>query len=121
MQTKKSDTRPEVLREILPPVDIAEVEAGVRLSVEMPGAKSQTIAVTVEDDTLTVSAEREEFLGRHRLLHQESGRGAYRRSFRLSRDLAREKIRAEYRLGVLTLTLPRADHTLPRRIEVRTE
>jgi len=121
MAARKTETRPETVREIVPPVDITEAEAGVQLKVEMPGARSETIAVTVEDDLLTVSAERAEFLAGHRLLHQESDRGGYRRSFRLSRDLAREGIHADYRQGVLTLEIPKAEHTVPRRIQVQTE
>jgi len=121
MPETRKDKAPEQVREILPPVDIAETEDGVRLTVEMPGARGDTIAVTVEDDILSVSAERAEFLGGHRLLHQESDRGVYRRSFRLSRDLSRDGLKADYRMGVLTLSVPKSEHSRPRRIAIKTE
>lgn len=116
-----TETRTERLREVTPAADIATTPEGVRLSIEMPGAKKETIAVTVEDEILDVRAERADFLAGSRLLHRETERGAYRRAFRLSRDLAREGIEADYRLGVLSVFVPRAEHTIPRRIEIRSE
>ncbi|MHC4471889.1 MAG: Hsp20/alpha crystallin family protein [Planctomycetota bacterium] len=113
----------EATRELLvqPPADVASTKEGVRLALEMPGAVSGSISVTVEEDILTVRAERPELPEGHRLLRRESSPGVYARSFRLSKDLAREGLVADFRLGVLTVFVPRAEHTIPRRIEVRTD
>jgi HSP20 family molecular chaperone IbpA len=112
-------TRPEAV--IHPPVDVAELDDGVMLAMEMPGAKADAISVVVEEDTLTIGAPQADRPGGTRLLHQETSRGTYRRDFRLSPDLAREGLSADYRHGVLTVRIPKAAHSIPRRIEVATE
>lgn len=108
------------IEEIRPVTDIHEVDGGAVLRLELPGAVPGTISVKIEDDVLSVTAQRPEFFPGHRLLSRETGRGTYRCSFRLSRDLSREGMKADYNLGVLTVTIPRAEHTIPRRIEVKT-
>ena len=110
----------ETMREIVPHVDITSGSEGVRLTAEMPGADPATIEVTVENDILSISAGRTEALKGHRYLRRESEHGEYRRTFTLSRDLARDGISAEYRDGVLSVHIPRAEHTVPRKIEIRT-
>lgn len=113
----------EATRELLvqPPADVASTKEGVHLALEMPGAVSESISVTVEEDILTVRADRQGLPEEYRVLRRESSPGAYARSFRLSKDLAREGLVADFRLGVLTVAIPRAEHTIPRRIEVRTD
>jgi HSP20 family protein len=111
-------TKGERTTEIRPPVDIEATEEGVRLLVEMPGARPDALSVSVENAILTILADREDGLQGMKIWHRETETGTYRRSFRLSRDLAREGIKAELRHGVLTVEVPRAEHTIPRRIEI---
>lgn len=105
--------------EIVPPVDIAETEDGAVLTMEMPGALADTLSVTVENDALTVEADRVDALAGCQVLRRECDAGAYRRSFGLSRDLSRDDITADYKLGVLTVRIPKAEHTIPKKIEVQ--
>jgi HSP20 family protein len=106
---------------IHPPVDIREEGDGIRLVVEMPGVVPGTISVSVDDDVLSIAADKAvgTFEG-HRMVHREISRGRYSRSFSLSRDLSRDGVTADYRDGLLTVSLPKADHTIPRKIDVRT-
>lgn len=106
---------------IHPPVDIREGEEGIRLVVEMPGVVPGSLTVRVDDDVLDIQAEKAGTFADHRAIHREIPRGWYRRTFRLSRDLSRDGVAAEYREGLLRVSIPRADHTIPRTIEVRTE
>jgi HSP20 family molecular chaperone IbpA len=53
-------------------------------------------------------------------IYSEYNIGPFRRSFRISSQIAQDKIKAEMRDGVITLTLPKAEEAKPRRIEVRT-
>lgn len=106
---------------IHPPVDIHEEGEGIRLVVEMPGVVPGSLAVSVDDDVLSIEAEKARGPEGHRVVHRESSRGRYRRFFRLSRDLSRDGVTAEYRDGLLRVSIPKADHTIPRKIEVRTE
>lgn len=108
------------VRSIRPAVDIRETPEGVRLSAEMPGALRETLTVTLEEDVLAIVAEKAAGEEARTAVHREIPRGRYERSFRLSRDLSREGVTADYRQGVLTIFVPVADHTKPRRIEVET-
>ena len=114
MQTTKE------VREVRPAANVEETPEGARLTIEMPGVAKESLSVTVEDDILTVRGEKVDALGEHRVVHRESRPGAWSRSFRLSRDLERDGIGADYKNGVLTLTVPRAEHTIPRKIDIRT-
>ena len=107
--------------EIQPPADVAATAEGTHLSLEMPGTLPGSISVTVDDDVLTVRAERRESPENFKVLRRESRGGGYARSFRLSKDLAREGLSADYRLGVLHVFVPRAEHTIPRKIDVKVE
>jgi HSP20 family protein len=52
-------------------------------------------------------------------VYSEYNIGPFRRSFRISNRIDQDKIKAEMRDGVITLTLPKAEEAKPRRIEVR--
>jgi HSP20 family molecular chaperone IbpA len=55
----------------------------------------------------------------YRLVHAEYGEGDYERVFTLSQEIDEAAVQAEFAHGVLTLTLPRAEASKPRRIEVK--
>lgn len=115
-----SETTTASGREIRPRANVEEVKEGIRLTLEMPAAERGTIAVDVNDDLLTIRADRtgpEEGWETH---HRETADGSYHRAFRLSRDLKRDGIEAGYEHGILTVFVPRAEHLIPRKIEVRT-
>ncbi len=107
--------------EIRPPADIFVTDEGVVLAVEMPGADANTLSVSVDEDVLTVKALRRNLLEKKNVVRRETRDGEYVRAFRLSRDLARNGLSAEYRQGILRVSIPRAEHTIPRRIEVQVE
>ena len=113
-------TTTKEVREIRPPSNVEETAEGAKLTIEMPGVAKETLSVTVEDDILTIRGERVNALADHRVIHRESRPGDYSRSFRLTRDLSRDGIGADFRDGVLTLTVPRAEHAIPRKIEIQT-
>jgi HSP20 family molecular chaperone IbpA len=79
------------------------------------------IDVGVDNGILTVEGKIE--LGKYERLQPVYGEcniGPFRRSFRMSSQIDQDKIKAELRDGVITLTLPKAEQAKPRRIEVRT-
>jgi HSP20 family protein len=108
-------------RSWVPPVDIYETKDGALVvKAELPGLKREDIDVTVEDNILTIRGERrsehEDRAGRvHR---RERSYGEFSRSFTLPADIDAEQIRAEYRDGTLTVTLPRKPEARPRQIPV---
>lgn len=97
------------------------LRAGDRFVVrfDLPGIDADSLEVSAENQTLTVRAERT----RHdpegaTYLVSERPSGTYRRQLVLGDGLAVDNISADYRDGVLTLTIPVAEQAKPRRIEV---
>ncbi|WP_298254953.1 Hsp20/alpha crystallin family protein [uncultured Arthrobacter sp.] len=87
--------------------------------VDMPGVDPGTIDVDVEDRTLTIRAERTQDLDEQvQWLTHERPSGTFARQVTLGYGVALDKIEAEYRDGVLTLTIPVAEEAKPRKISV---
>jgi HSP20 family protein len=104
-----------------PAIDIVDLDESILLLADLPGVDRESIDVAVEDGTLTIAAERavQPELQQGRLARGERSRGRFAREFRLPRLVDAGRITAEYRDGVLFVTLPKADAARARRIEVR--
>ena len=88
--------------------------------LDLPGVNPDSIDVTVEGQTLTVTAERRfEQREGDQLLVSERPQGSFSRQLRLGASIDAESIAATYEDGVLTLTLPVAARPKPRRVEIR--
>ena len=114
---EQEQTRP--LRAFLPTADIFETEDALTLILEMPGVDRSNIDVNVDSGMLTIEG-RIDFNKYEGLqpVYSEYNIGPFRRSFRISNRIDQDKIKAEMRDGVITLTLPKAEEAKPRRIEV---
>lgn len=90
-----------------PAVDILDKGDAVELKVEIPGMKKEEISVNIEDRVLTISgehkAETEEKKGRY--YRRERKTGSFKRTFALSDELLADEVTADYRDGILTITL----------------
>jgi HSP20 family molecular chaperone IbpA len=107
-------------RTFLPTTDIYEADQALTLVMEMPGVDKGDLDISIEDDVLSVFG-RIDFSKYEKLqpVYTEYNIGHYRRRFSLSPSrVDRDKIRAEIRDGVLTLTLPKAEQAKPRKIAV---
>ena len=103
-----------------PRVDIDEHEDRFELHADLPGVNKDEISVTVEKDTLTVKGERSRATQdkTDNVRRSERSYGKFSRSFRLGSQIDSEKITANYRDGVVTLNVPKAETTRARTIEV---
>jgi HSP20 family protein len=105
----------------LPPVDIFETEQRqIVLKAELPGLKREDIDLTVENTTLTIRGERrrDPDVNDDRYHRIERHYGPFSRSFTLPATVDASRVRAEYRDGLLTVTLPVRDEARPRQIQV---
>ncbi len=103
-----------------PPVDVYEDDSGILLFADMPGVSKESLSIRVDGDTLLIEGDIESALGGEAEPAYAEVRGThYRRSFSLSRELAKDRIDAVLKDGVLRVKLPKAQSTQPRRIEVR--
>jgi len=103
-----------------PAVDILEKGGNLVLRAELPGMTEKQIELKVEGDTLILKGERkmeseDEKENYHRI---ESFHGSFTRTFRLPETVDTHKISADYKDGVLTVTLPQKPEVKPREIPV---
>ncbi len=107
----------------MPSVDVLEKEGNLILRAELPGMSEKDIQVKIEGDTLTFKGERkmdseDKKSNYHRV---ESFYGSFTRSFRLPDTVDYDKINAEYKNGVLDITLPKKPEVKPREISVNVQ
>jgi len=102
-----------------PSFDIFESTGEYILKSDLPGFDKESINLTYENKTLTLSGERKraevEGMRYHRL---ESFSGKFSRSIKLPVDVDPAKISAELANGVLTVSLPKAEAALPKQINI---
>ncbi len=105
-----------------PAVDITENEHEIVLEAELPGMKKEEIDVQLNGDTLTLRGERkiESSEKGEQYLRVERQYGAWQRSFQIEIPIDVQNITADYKDGVLTIRLPKAAATKPRRINIST-
>ena len=101
-----------------PPVDIFETAEGLTVMVDLPGASRELTDIEVKDDVLTISA-RSRHASPGEPIHREFELVNYYRQFQLGELVDSNKIGAELKNGVLTLKLPKAEETKPRKIDVQ--
>ncbi|MDZ4819608.1 MAG: Hsp20/alpha crystallin family protein [Planctomycetota bacterium] len=102
-----------------PDVDILERADDFLVHVDVPGAASEEIDVQFQDGALTVIAPVPgRILNLGKPIRTEYGMGAFQRTFRVNERIDASRISANYRDGVLTLQLPKADAAKPRKIEI---
>jgi HSP20 family protein len=104
-----------------PPVDMHLTEDDVVIDVAVPGINPDDVNISVTGDTVTISGEvkREQPNQKHQHVLDEIWRGRFQRSFQMPIQVDANKADASFQHGVLTLRLPKAEATKPRKIQVR--
>ena len=103
---------------ITPSGSVVEAGDGYTLEVEMPGVNKDGLEISVENNELTIVGRRSRPGLEGKLIHRESRPENYRRTFELDPSIDADKITAKIDQGVVTLTLPKAEHVKPRKIAV---
>ena len=111
-------THRSVRKARIPAVDVAETDTAYQVKAELPGIRKEDLDVTVDDGVLTIKAEHNDNQEQTQLIRQERSYGKFVRSLRLGANVDEETITAEYRDGVLHITLPKAKEVQPRKVEV---
>lgn len=105
---------------LLPPVDIVEESNQIQIIADLPGISKDGLNVRVDGNTLMIEGDvKLDIPDQLESSYAEIRSGAYQRSFTLSRELDTEKINADLKEGVLTLTIPKREEAKPLRIEVK--
>jgi HSP20 family protein len=111
---------PSAGRPWAPAVDILETEDAIVLKADLPDVKIEDIDIRVENNTLTLRGHRkfekdEKVKGWHRV---ERSYGEFVRSFALPNTVDTEKVAADYKNGVLSVSLPKKEAAKPRQVKV---
>lgn len=106
-----------------PSVDIYESENEIILEAELPGMSRDDFEVSIENNVITLKGKREfqkkeEGDNYHRV---ERSYGSFTRSFSLPRSVSAENTTADFKNGVLRVSLPKREEAKSRRIEVAGE
>ena len=103
-----------------PAVDIYEKDGNIVLKAELPGIDAKSVDVRVENNVLTLRGERkfDESVSKDNFHRVERAYGTFTRSFTLPTVVDTGKIKAEFKEGVLKLTLPKREESKPKQIQV---
>lgn len=103
-----------------PPVNIYGNEERLSVVAELPGVAKENINISVESDIITIEGERKSpEINENETFHRrEREYGKFVRSFRLPYEVDNEKVEASLKDGVLTVTLPRAEQSKPKKISI---
>jgi len=106
-----------------PAVDIHETEHELVVKADLPGVKPEELDVRVENNILTIRGERkfEKKVNEDNYLRVERSYGSFSRSFSLANTVNTEAIKADYKDGVLTLSIPKREEAKPKQIKVQVE
>jgi HSP20 family protein len=103
---------------VAPAASVMEDGDGYLLLVEMPGVNKQGLEISTEENELTISGRRSLPTIEGTVLHRESRLENFRHTFELDPSIEVNKINARIEQGLLTVTLPKAEHVKPRKITV---
>lgn len=104
----------------VPPLDVWETPTEVVYAFDLPGIPEEKISIEVEDDTLTVSAEREqvEETSDDRFYRFERRHGTFARAVGLPQGVDQNEIVARYENGVLEVRAPKPEEPQPKKISL---
>lgn len=103
-----------------PAVDIFEHDGNIVLKAEVPGVDPKDVDIRVENNVLTLHGERkyDNEVKRESYHRVERAYGSFSRSFTLPSVVDTDKIKAEYKDGVLRVTLPKKEEARPKQIAI---
>jgi HSP20 family protein len=105
-----------------PPLDVYEDADNLIVRAEVPGMKKEDFSISLQKNVLTVSGERrnEKKYEGSETSREERLFGRFTRSITLQKPVHGNTVKASYKDGILTITLPKAEEAKPRQIEVQT-
>lgn len=109
---------------LLPATEVTENDNEYRVAVELPGIEPKDVDVSIDNNVLSIRAERRQQderqkQGQHNNIHiSERVYGVVQRSLQLNNDVERDNVKADFRNGLLTLTLPKSQQARQQRRKI---
>ena len=103
-----------------PALDVYEDKENFIVKAELPGMKNEDIDVSLHDGSLSISGERKSETKHEdaEVYRAERFFGRFQRTVTLPAPVAADKVKAQYKDGVLTVTLPKTEEAKPKQIDV---
>jgi len=102
-----------------PPLNVFSKGDDIVIIAEAPGLKKDALDIQVKGRTIQIAGAKTVAYGEGVSLHRrERTLGRFSRSLHLPVEIDADKIKAEYRDGMLAIFLPRAEHDKPRSIKI---
>ena len=112
--------RDEMEPSFYPPLNAWEEGDAIKVEVEIPGVKIEEVEVSFDNGELTLKGEKKFEGNESATLHRrERLYGSFTRTLKLPWEVTADKISAELKDGVLTVTLPKAEAAKPRKVAVK--
>ena len=107
----------------MPTVDISETENGFEIHAELPGVNESDVNVSLTDNLLTIKGEKrtEEKTDNKNFHRVERRYGSFQRSFTLPRQVNTAEIKAGFKDGILSLSIPKTEEAMPTEIQISTD
>jgi HSP20 family protein len=108
-------------RPAAPALDLYTTPEAVIAKVALPGVKPEDVDVTISEDLVTISGafKEEKETGDAGYVHKELSQGKFSRSFSLPTAIKADAAKAEFKDGLLTLTLPKTEEVKPTHVKVQ--
>ena len=108
-------------RQADPALDLFTTPEAVIAKVALPGVKPEDVDVTIGDDLVTISGafKEEKETSEAGYVHKELSQGMFSRSFSLPTAIKADAAKAEFKDGLLTLTLPKTEEVKPTHVKIQ--
>jgi HSP20 family protein len=103
-----------------PALDVVEAKDDFLVKVDLPGLSKEDVSVTIQDNFLTIRGERKHEVEKKdtNFYHRERVHGTFSRTIELPTRVDAGKVAANFRDGVLHVTLPKSEEAKPKEIKV---
>lgn len=103
-----------------PALEVSEEKDNYVVQVELPGMNKEDVKLSLEAGTLTITGERkhETKAETSEVYHSERFYGRFQRTVNLPETIAASQVKAAYKDGVLTVTLPKSEEAKPKQIDI---
>lgn len=104
-----------------PHVNLGEDDDNLYVDALLPGVEAKDIDLSVMRNSITINGERKQFIEqKDQIIHRdELGYGSFSRTLELPSDIDPDKVQAECRDGIMMITLGKAEHAKPKRIDIK--
>jgi HSP20 family protein len=104
-----------------PPIDVEETDKEYHVRAELPGVQADDLNLSINGHALVISGEKKESQERQEkgYFYQERRYGSFHREVPLPTAVKEDDVQAEYKDGVLSVTLKKSEEALPKRIKIK--